>query len=160
MPVTVPAKPVESAPAITKTPPISVPRSAAQPAAVGVRPERDGAGASASGSPPEPAAPGIVRARRREDRAEPAAPGVGSRGRDQGGPPRAGRKELPPTPFDAALETILYAADRKLAIIDGRIVQLGDLVRGARVIEITQTAVLLRDEQGRRRELALGAFGR
>jgi hypothetical protein len=59
-------------------------------------------------------------------------------------------------PFDASLETILYGADRKLAIVDGRIVGVGDLVRGARVVEITPTAVMLRDEQGRARRLALG----
>ena len=63
-------------------------------------------------------------------------------------------------PFDAALGTILYAPDRKLAIIDGRIVQVGDLVRGARVIDITPTGVLLRDEQGRPRQLTLGASSR
>ena len=65
-----------------------------------------------------------------------------------------------PLPFDAALSTILYSPDRKLAIIDGRIVQPGDDVRGARVIEITSMAVLLRDAQGRLRRLALDASGR
>jgi len=62
-------------------------------------------------------------------------------------------------PFDAALGTILYSPDRKLAIIDGRIVSAGDEVRGARVLEITQTAVMLRDAQGRLRRLTL-AVGR
>ena len=42
-------------------------------------------------------------------------------------------------PFDAAFGTILYSADRKLAIIDNRIVGVGDEVRGARVVEITAT---------------------
>ncbi len=51
-------------------------------------------------------------------------------------------------PFDAVLGTILYSPDRKLAIIDNRIVGVGDEVRGARVIEITAGAVLLRDAQG------------
>ena len=63
-------------------------------------------------------------------------------------------------PFDAALGTILYSSDRKLAIIDNRIVGVGDEVRGARVIEITASAVMLRDEKGRLRRLALGAGGR
>ena len=36
-----------------------------------------------------------------------------------------------PLPFDGSLGTILYGADRKLAIVDGRIVQVGDDVRGA-----------------------------
>jgi hypothetical protein len=61
-----------------------------------------------------------------------------------------------PLPFDAVLGTILYAPERKLAIIDGRIVQPGDDVRGARVVDITPTSVLLRDAQGRLRRLTLG----
>ena len=60
-----------------------------------------------------------------------------------------------PLPFDGSLGTILYAADRKLAIVDGRIVQVGDDVRGARVIDITPDAVLFRDVQGRLRKLTM-----
>jgi hypothetical protein len=60
-----------------------------------------------------------------------------------------------PLPFDAVLGTILYSPDRKLAIIDGQIVGPGDVVRGARVIDITPNAVMLRDSQGRLRRLAL-----
>jgi hypothetical protein len=60
-----------------------------------------------------------------------------------------------PLPFEAALGTILYGADRKLAIIDGRIVQVGDEVRGAKVVEITQNSVFFRDRQGRLRRLSL-----
>jgi hypothetical protein len=60
-----------------------------------------------------------------------------------------------PLPFDAVLGTILYSPDRKLAIIDGLIVGPGDIVRGARVIDITPNAVMLRDSQGRLRRLAL-----
>jgi hypothetical protein len=63
-------------------------------------------------------------------------------------------------PFDAVLGTILYSPDRKLAIIDNRIVGVGDEVRGARVTEITAGAVLLRDAQGKLRRLTLGAGGR
>lgn len=62
--------------------------------------------------------------------------------------------------FDAVLGTILYSSDRRLAIVDGRIVGLGDEVRGARVVEIGPSAVILRDGQGRLRRLALGATGR
>ena len=73
-------------------------------------------------------------------------------------------RPLPPpetaAPFDAVLGTILYSADRKLAIIDNRIVGVGDEVRGARVTEITAAAVLLRDAQGKLRQLTLGAGGR
>jgi hypothetical protein len=65
-----------------------------------------------------------------------------------------------PLPFDAALGSILYGPDRKLAIIDGRIVQVGDDVRGARVVEILQNSVLFRDREGRLRRLTLGDPGR
>jgi len=70
------------------------------------------------------------------------------------------KSEPAPLPFDAVLGTILYSPDRKLAIIDGRIVQPDDDVRGARVIDITPTAVLLRDAGGRLRRLTLGSSGR
>ena len=63
-------------------------------------------------------------------------------------------------PFDALLGTILYSPDRRLAIIDNRIVGVGDEVRGARVIEITADGVLLRDAHGQLRGLSLGAGGR
>ena len=71
--------------------------------------------------------------------------------------PSPAPKPEPALPFDAALETILYSADRKLAIIDGRIVGVGDIVRGARIVEIAPTVVMLRDDRGRLRRLALGA---
>jgi hypothetical protein len=58
--------------------------------------------------------------------------------------------------FDAVLGTILYSPDRKLAIVNGRIVGPGDEVNGARIVDITPTAVLLRDAQGRLRNLTLG----
>jgi len=63
-------------------------------------------------------------------------------------------------PFDAVLATILYGPDRKLAIVDGRIVGIGDAVRGARVVDITPNTVMLRDAQGRLRRLALSGGGK
>jgi len=60
-----------------------------------------------------------------------------------------------PTPFEGTLGTILYGSDRKLAIVDGRIVQVGDEIRGARVVEITPNSVLFRDKQGQLRRLGL-----
>jgi hypothetical protein len=54
------------------------------------------------------------------------------------------------------LETILYSPDRRLAIVDGRIIAVGDLVKGSRVVEITPSTVLLRDTQGRLRLLTMG----
>jgi hypothetical protein len=62
----------------------------------------------------------------------------------------------PPTPFDATLGTILYSADRRLAIVNGRIVGIGDEVNGARIVDITATSVLLRDARNRLRILTLG----
>ena len=58
-------------------------------------------------------------------------------------------------PFEAVLGGILISPDRKLAIIDGRIVAPGDEVRGARIIAITASTVTLRDGQGRLRQLAM-----
>jgi hypothetical protein len=63
-------------------------------------------------------------------------------------------------PFEAVLGTILYSPDRQLAIIDNRIVGVGDEVRGARVVEITAARVTLRDTRGRLRRLTLTAAGR
>jgi hypothetical protein len=51
-------------------------------------------------------------------------------------------------PFDAAPGTILYSAERKLAIVDGRIVGIGDDVVERGWVDITQAMVLLRDAQG------------
>lgn len=84
----------------------------------------------------------------------------------QGAPAAQARRQEPSRtaevalPFEATLGTILYSPDRKLAIIDGRIVGVGDEIRGARVTDITSSAVLLRDAQGRLRRLTLGAAGR
>ena len=64
--------------------------------------------------------------------------------------------EPPPVPFEAVLGTILYSSDRKLALVDGRIVGVGDDVHGARIVDITPATVLLRDAQGRLRSLTLG----
>ena len=61
-----------------------------------------------------------------------------------------------PIPFDATLGTILYSAERKLAIVNGRIVGIGDDVNGARIVDITATTVLLRDARNRMRILTLG----
>ena len=54
----------------------------------------------------------------------------------------------------------MYGPDRKLAVVDNRIVQVGDEIRGAVVVEIAPTAVLLRDAQGRMRRLSLGTGAR
>jgi general secretion pathway protein B len=69
---------------------------------------------------------------------------------DSGPAPRPPEVALP---FDASLQTILFGPERRLAIVDGRIVGEGDEIKGARVVEITQNGVLLRDGQGRLRRL-------
>ena len=88
------------------------------------------------------------------------SPPVVSPRRPAADPPRAVPAPEVPLPFEAALGTILYGPGRQLAIVDGRIVQIGDEVNGARVVDITPTTVLLRDVQGRLRRLALGSPGR
>jgi hypothetical protein len=70
--------------------------------------------------------------------------------------PVARQPEGPAPPFEATLGTILHGPDRTLAIVDGRIIEPGDEVNGARVVEITPTAIVLRDERGRLRRLAAG----
>ena len=76
-------------------------------------------------------------------------------------PPRARARPAPPPEvalaFEAVIGTILYSPDRKLAIIDGHIVGPGDEVRGARIIDITPGAVILRDGQGRLRRLTMSS---
>jgi hypothetical protein len=90
----------------------------------------------------------------------PEQPAAAGRTATQAARERAGRGEETPLPFDAALGTILYGPDRRLAIVDGRIVQEGDEVKGARVVEITPTAVMLRDGQGRLRRITTGTSRR
>ena len=79
-------------------------------------------------------------------------------------PARLRARPAPPAetalPFDAVLGTILYSPDRKLAIIDGRIVGPGDEIRGARIIDITSATVTLRDGQGRLRKLIMDSKAR
>jgi hypothetical protein len=67
---------------------------------------------------------------------------------------------IEPAPFDATLESILYAPDRRLAIVDGRIIGIGDFVHRARVVDITQTAVTLEDSRGRLVQLTAGRNAR
>ena len=127
--------------AVNKAPvPMPPPVIAPAPAAV-LRPPVARSTPPALENPPAPAAP-----RGRVDpatvRARPVAP------------PEVAQ------PFDAVLGSILYSPDRKLAIVDGRIVGVGDDIRGAKIVEITAGAVMLRDAQGRLRQLTLSNAGR
>jgi hypothetical protein len=101
----------------------------------------------ASARPP-PVAPSAARG-------TPPPPGPVAAARAQ----QARRVEESPAPFAAVLGIILYSPDRRLAIVNGRVVGLGDAVNGARIVDITSGAVLLRDEQGRLRHLTLGRDG-
>jgi hypothetical protein len=92
----------------------------------------------------------------------PVAPSAPETAAQIGQEPARARARPAPTPevalpFDALLGTILYSPDRKLAIIDGRIVGPGDEVRGARIVDITPGTVILRDGQGRLRRLTLAS---
>jgi hypothetical protein len=62
-------------------------------------------------------------------------------------------------PFKAEVRTILYAPERKLAFIDGQIVEPGDSIHGARVLDITPTTVVVEDRTGARIELRVGDVG-
>ena len=75
-------------------------------------------------------------------------------------PPPLRRPASDPLPFDAAVSSILFSPDRQLAIIDGRVVGRGDMVRDATVVEISAGVVLLRDSQGRLRRLSTGGVSR
>ena len=137
------APPTIATPPAIASPPRAVPPTRTEPPAI--------ASAPAQSPPPlrsEPRANAVVN--------RPAAPP-----RAIDAPPASTRQRSTPADvpisFDAALGTILYSPDRKLAIVDGRIVGVGDEVRGARIVDITPTAVMLRDGQGRLRRLALGA---
>jgi hypothetical protein len=70
------------------------------------------------------------------------------------------RPEEQALPFEAVLTGVLFSPDRQLAIIDGRVVGRGDDVRGAIVVDVSATAVLLRDAQGRLRRLSSSGSGR
>jgi len=137
----------------TAPPPIAPPPSAAPPRAV--PPTRTEPPAILA-SPPPPL--------RSEPRGATAVNRPAATPRAIDTPPATARQRSTPAEvplsFDASLGTILYSPDRKLAIVDGRIVGVGDEIRGARIVDITATAVMLRDGQGRLRRLALGAPGR
>jgi hypothetical protein len=82
---------------------------------------------------------------------------------EEDGAPR--RATVPPKPgvpaagwshADVQLDSILFGPERRLAVIDGRIVEPGDVVEGTRVVEIATTSVTVRDRSGRLQRLLLG----
>jgi MSHA biogenesis protein MshK len=61
-------------------------------------------------------------------------PGVGAS--------RAGFAEA--VPSDLVLQTVLVSPERRNAIVNGRLLRVGDSISGMRVIEIRESAVVLR----------------
>jgi hypothetical protein len=77
-------------------------------------------------------------------------------------PPAASRPASRPVASGGAplvVGSILFGPERKLAIIEGRIVEAGDEVRGSVVVDIAPTSVTLRDADGRLRKFPLGRKG-
>jgi len=103
-----------------------------------------------SAGAPAPRATASGAARRSRPAASGASAGQASRRARGAGPDST-------LEFDATLETILYSPERRLAIVDGRIVQVGDEIRGVRIVDITPGAVFLRDANGDMRTLSLAA---
>jgi hypothetical protein len=90
-----------------------------------------------------------------------SAPGSAAQASDARAPrpggavdPRLSAAAAPP-PVDVALSMILYSPERKLAIVNGLLVGIGDEVAGARIVDITPRTVTLRDVSRRLRSLTL-----
>jgi len=56
---------------------------------------------------------------------------------------------------DPVVGTILYSSDRRAAVVDGRIVRIGDMVGTSRVVDILPKAVILDSPEGGRRILEM-----
>jgi hypothetical protein len=78
--------------------------------------------------------------------------------------PSPSRQQVKPAPSaappDASVESILFSPDRRLAIVDGRIVTVGDYIAGSRIVDITQTSVVVSDGRGGRMQLSAGKRAR
>jgi len=61
---------------------------------------------------------------------------------------------------DVTVESILYSPDRRFAIVDGRIMTIGDSVDGFRIVDITPTTVVVADGRGAVLQLAAGRRAR
>ena len=73
------------------------------------------------------------------------------------GTPPAGTEPLPPLPVaNPVLGAILYSEERKSAIIDGRVVGIGDRVQGGVVLSISRDAVVIQLTSGERLRLGGG----
>ena len=70
------------------------------------------------------------------------------------------RPVAPAAPPDVTVESILYSPDRRLAIVDGRIMTVGDAVDGFRIVDITPTTVVVADGRGGVLQLTAGRRAR
>jgi hypothetical protein len=56
---------------------------------------------------------------------------------------------------DPTLRTILHSAERSLAIVDNRIVRVGDVVSVGTIVEIQRDAIVVQTASGERRRIGL-----
>lgn len=56
-----------------------------------------------------------------------------------------------PAPQGPVLQSVLISPERRLAVIDGRTVALGDKFGSATLASVTETEVILKDDSGSRR---------
>lgn len=97
-------------------------------------------------APARPAAPGVQPPRPRTEGAAEDLPAEG---------PHAPSDRFPAASLDVT--SILWSADRKLAIVNGRILGVGDTIQGFEVVEVRQDAIIVRNSAGRLLRAALGA---
>jgi hypothetical protein len=105
---------------------------------------RSGAQDVRSGTEPDRTAP-PEGARRRASRRDAGGPGSPAQG--------GARRAIPDPAF--TVSSVLVSGDRRLAVVNGRIVGVGDWVGDVRVVEIAPTEVVLRDRLGRLRSAVL-----
>lgn len=60
---------------------------------------------------------------------------------------------------DPVVQSILYSSERRLALVDRRILKVGDHVGAATIIDIQPTAIVLRQPGGRTRRVELARMG-
>lgn len=70
-------------------------------------------------------------------------------------PPRTLRSLDRLPPLSVPVSSILWSADRQFAVVGGRILEVGDTIDGARIVEIRADALIVRDAAGRLRRAAL-----
>lgn len=56
---------------------------------------------------------------------------------------------------DPVVASILYSSDRRIAMVDGRIVRIGDTIGRSKVVDILPKAVVIQSAEGERKTLEL-----